>query len=211
MKIQPKNGFTLVELLITLLMSSVVVFSLYSVSKKQQDTYVAQDQVVAMQDNLRAAMLLPIKEIRMAGYDPTGTANATITTATSTTLRFSMDLNGDRDTNDSGEDITYSLYTADGIQKLGRKNPTQNMPVAEYITNLEFYYTMADGSQTLTPATLNNIRAVQMTVLAQTMNAAPDSTAVSSFTTASGVIWTIPAGFKGRMEIVTVQCRNMGL
>lgn len=192
-------------------MSSVVVVSLYNISKVHQDTYVAQDQVVAMQQNLRAAMLLPIKEIRMAGYDPSSNSGATIISATVDTLHFTSDLDGNGDTSGTNEDVTYSLYTADGIQKLGRKQPTLNMPVAEYINNIEFYYTMADSTKTLTPVNPKEIRAVQVTVLAQSISADPKITTTRSYTTPSGVTWTLPVGYKGRMETMSVQCRNMGL
>ena len=212
MNIRQNNGFTLIEVLIGLLMSSIVVFSLYNITKVQQDTYVAQDQVVAMQDNLRAAMLLAVREMRMAGYDPEGNANATIITATGNTFQFTMDLDGNGVTTGSGEKITYSLYTdADGIQKLGRKSPALNRPVAEHINNIEFYYTLDDGSKALAPADPAKVRTVQLTILAQTKSADPNLTAPTSFTTPSGATWNLPAGFKGRIATMSLQCRNMGL
>ncbi len=206
-----ERGFTLMEILIALLISGMAMAAIYTTSNKQQDVYVDQDQVVAMQDNLRAAMLLMTREIRMAGYDPTMLANAGITIATSNTLTFTMDDNDDGDTADTDENITFDLYTSSGVQRLGRKNPTINRLVAENISNLEFYYTLANGAQTLAPATLADIRVIQITVLASTATTTSNSIGQTSFTTPSGAAWTLATGYRGRMQSVTVKCRNMGL
>ncbi len=211
MSFNNERGFTLIEIIIALLISSLAMAAIYTTSNKQQDVYVDQDQVVAMQDNLRAALLLMNQEIRMAGYDPMGTANAGITAASSNSLTFTMDNNGDGDITDAGENITFDLYTSGGVQKLGRKNPTMNMPVAENISNLEFYYTLADGTKTLAPANPANIRVIQISVLAITANTTSNSIGQTSFTTPAGVAWNIAAGYRGRMQSITAKCRNMGL
>ncbi len=207
------EGFTIVEVMIALMMAAIIGVAVYNTSKKQQDTYLAQDDVVAMQNNLRAATLMMAREIRMAGYDPTNRANASITAASAASLSFTADLNGDGDTSDSGENITYSLYTADGIQKLGRKNPTQNTPVAEHISNLEFYYLLADGTRTASPASISysSIRAVQVTILARSPGTDPAISSTTTYKTPSGATWTLAAGYRGRMASFTVKCRNLGL
>ncbi len=209
-----ERGFTLVEIIIALLMSSLVMAAIYTTTNKQQDVYVDQDQVVAMQDNLRAAMLLMTREIRMAGYDPLGLANAGFITAKANTMTFTMDLNGDGDVNDPGENITYDLYTS-GTQRLGRKNPIHNMPVADNISYLEFYYIMANGHNRLNPSNLADIRAVQITVLATTaVSSKSNIIGQTSFTppsVAAGVPWHLATGHRGRIQTTLVKCRNMGL
>ncbi len=70
---------------------------------------------------------------------------------------------------------------------------------------------MANGTKTLAPATLKDIREVQVTILAQTRVADPKFGATLSFTTPGGQNWTLPLGFRGRMASETVQCRNLGL
>jgi type IV pilus assembly protein PilW len=210
-----QTGFTLIEILVALLMSGIIMGAIYTTSEKQQDVFVKQDEVLGAQNNLRAAMLLMAKEIRMAGYDPTGSAGATITNATSSSLSFTMDNNGDGNTTDSGENITYSLYTEsvdDHTVKLGRKNPTQNMPVAENITSLEFYYTMADGTQTLTPAApLANIRAIEVTALARSEDTVGSDTGTTTMTTPGGQTWPMANNYLWRSQSLTIECRNMGL
>ncbi len=49
-------GFTLTELLVAMGISGIVMASTYSVYHSHQKSHVAQEQDVAMQQNLRAAM-----------------------------------------------------------------------------------------------------------------------------------------------------------
>jgi type IV pilus assembly protein PilW len=217
-----ENGFTLVELMVALALSGIVMAAIYTAFLSQQRTYLAQEQVSAMQQNIRAGLGMMTREIRMAGYDPSVNASATISAATAGSITFSMDLNEDEDidvydsasnTGDSGENITYSLYTAtDGVQKLGRKNPTLNRAVAENIDQLEFYYTLADDTLSLTPADPDTIRSVQISILAKAGKPDRKFVNTATYTTASGVSWgPYDDNFRRRLLITTVQCRNMGL
>ncbi|MBN1907686.1 MAG: prepilin-type N-terminal cleavage/methylation domain-containing protein, partial [Deltaproteobacteria bacterium] len=62
-------GFTLVELLIAMAIAGVVMAGVYSAYSSQQRSYLAQEQVAAVQQNLRVAMYFMEREIRMAGCD----------------------------------------------------------------------------------------------------------------------------------------------
>ena len=63
-----KNGVTLIELLIALVLSSILTAVLYRAFISQQRMYTVQDQVADMQQNVRIAMGQMTREIRMAGY-----------------------------------------------------------------------------------------------------------------------------------------------
>src|SRR4030043_127343 len=63
-----KNGLTLIELLIALVLSSILIAALYRLFISQQKTYTVQDQVADMQQNIRVAIDQMTREIRMAGY-----------------------------------------------------------------------------------------------------------------------------------------------
>jgi type IV pilus assembly protein PilW len=108
------QGFTLVELMVTLAMSGIIVAVVYAAYIIQQKTYRNQGQVVEMQQNIRAALELMSSEIRMAGYDPTGGKTPSIVLATPTSLQFTLDLNEDGDVGDPNENVTYSLGGTDG-------------------------------------------------------------------------------------------------
>ena len=65
-----ENGFTLIELLVTIAITGVVMAGVYAAYYAQQKSYRTQEEIAAVQQNLRAAMTIMGREIRMAGYDP---------------------------------------------------------------------------------------------------------------------------------------------
>jgi len=67
-KIRNEQGFTMVELLVAMVLSLIVMGAVFLTFKSQQDSYVVQDQIVATQQNARAAMYLLTRDIQMAGY-----------------------------------------------------------------------------------------------------------------------------------------------
>ena len=62
------SGFTLVELLVTIPVGLLLMAGIYQTFKIQQDSYLVQDQITAMQQNLRGAMQLITRDVLMAGY-----------------------------------------------------------------------------------------------------------------------------------------------
>ena len=142
-----ESGFTLVELLIAMTIGLIILAALSGTFLMQRKAYDVQEQIVEMVQNARAAMDIMSREIRMAGYDPTGLAGSTIVSTTSNSINFTLDITDDAgtgppdgDTNDANENITYLLYTTNSIQKLGRKSTASaiiNQPVAENIEDLQ--------------------------------------------------------------------------
>ena len=68
MNIRKISGFTLIELLVAVALGMVILAGLFRTFKVQHDSYVVQDQVSAMQQNLRAAMYMITRDLQMAGY-----------------------------------------------------------------------------------------------------------------------------------------------
>ncbi len=217
------NGFTLVELLITLLIGMIVLGSLYTIFQSQQRNYIVQDSVVETQQNLRSVLAIMTPELRMAGYDPTGNANAGIVTATAGVCEITMDLNVDGDTEDSNESVSFgfsSSYDSDGdgivdgggAAPLGRNTGAGYQPIAENIQAIEFLYIMADGSSTTTPSNLNDIRSISISILARTGNSDRNFANTEIYTTASGATWgPFNDNYHRRFLSTIVKCRNMGL
>ena len=127
------KGFTIVELLVAIAITGIVMAGVYSVYYAQQKSALVQEQMAAMQQNLRAALYFLEREIRIAGYNPERTAAAGIAAMNNTNIRITMDLhdgadndgdgdtdepdeegNGDGDILDPGEDVTYLLLDPDG-------------------------------------------------------------------------------------------------
>jgi prepilin-type N-terminal cleavage/methylation domain-containing protein len=63
-----KRGVTLIELLIALVISAILVAGIYRVFISTQRSYTVQDQVVEMQQNVRAAINKMMREIRMVNF-----------------------------------------------------------------------------------------------------------------------------------------------
>ncbi len=66
--LQNSRGFTLIELFLALSIFMIVVGAIYSTYLSQQKAYIVQEQIAGIQQNLRAAMFIMSREIRMAGY-----------------------------------------------------------------------------------------------------------------------------------------------
>lgn len=228
-----RKGFTLIELLVAMAISGIVAGAIFTAFQSQQKSYFVQDQVAEMQQNLRAAMDIVVREVRMAGFDPTNMANAGIITATASRLNFSMDItdntgNGssDGDTDDTDELIDFGFKPDDdaddngiadsGAASLGRQTGGAGgyQPVAENIQAIEFNYVLSDGTRTLTPspALLNSIRAVEISILARSAKRDKDFTNAATYTAGAGTIWgPFNDNYRRRLIITNVQCRNMGL
>lgn len=159
-----KNGFTMIELLAGILISVILMAGFYSVFFSQQTAFSAQEQVAEMNQNIRAALDLMTREIRLAGYkNSTSTFNG-VATATSNSIRLLTDLNQDGDTADEDEDISYT-YNA-GARQICRNGV--GLPVADNITNLSLQYTLKDGTVTSAPANLADIRKITISITART-------------------------------------------
>jgi type IV pilus assembly protein PilW len=89
-----RNGFTLIELMVALAISSIVMAGIFSVYWAQTKSQRKQQQLVERQQNLRAALFLMERDIRLAGYDPTKTNIAGIEDAKTDTLQFTMNIGG---------------------------------------------------------------------------------------------------------------------
>jgi len=156
------KGFTLIELLIAMAITGIVAGAIFTAFQSQQKSYLIQDQVTEMQQNLRAAMDIMVREIRMAGYDPTQSSGASISTnSTGIMIQVTMDINSDKDCSDSNENITYGFSNANdanadgiadaGAANLGRRNTGGGFqPIAENIQAIGFAYAYdADGDDNL--------------------------------------------------------------
>ena len=66
-RLTTRAGFTLIELLISMAVSLVVLFATLQLFENSQRSYVAQEDVAEMQQNVRIAKLYMERDIRMAG------------------------------------------------------------------------------------------------------------------------------------------------
>lgn len=198
-----EEGFTIVELMISLLIGGVIMGGVISAFLAQQKTYLVQDDNVFMQENLRSAVEIMTRDLRMIGYDP-DELGAGITAAAANSITFTKG-------NDAGalETITYSLYDAygDNDTDLGR-NAGAQMPVAENIDVLNLVYLNESGNVTAVTA---DIRTIQFALVVRAETPDPKYVNTTNYTNLQGttILPTPGDNFRRRLYRSTVVCRNL--
>jgi len=218
------QGFTMIELLVAMVVALLALGAIYSTFQNQLKSYVVQQETATMHQSIRAAMFYMQREIRMAGCDPTGNANARIITADATSINFTEDVRGDLDesdpdgdTEDANEDITYCLKANNLVKNTGGGNQM----VVRNIDALDFVY--LDGSSppnVLNPEgssvpdeSLGQIRSVEVTMVARTDRVTLASQNKNAYFNQRGwkVLGPQNDNFSRRRLTVWIKCRNLGL
>jgi type IV pilus assembly protein PilW len=211
------QGFTLIELLIYIAIVGVVTGSIFTAYQGQLQAHVMQRQIVDMQQNLRAALYLMDREIKLAGYNPSGAPDIGITTAETNRLAFSMDFTGANSPPDFAElqqTVEYAL--SNDTDDLLRNGDV----MALNIDAIDFVYLDEDGDPIVTPVTAENlgrIRSVQVTLVARS-----GATATAwmrnyvdnrNYVNQQGeeILAAQNDNFRRLMLSTEVQCRNLGL
>lgn len=160
-------GFTLTELLVAMTLAGIVMAAIYSTYTSQQKAQVITEDVSSIQQNLRAAMYMMGREIRMAGYDPKD-AEAfgfhNVTGPVATTIEFSYDganpsnpePNGARE--NPAEHIRYRV-NSNQLQRMLGSGTWQ--PVAENISGVTFQFLNGSG---VTTASTSSIASVEVSL-----------------------------------------------
>ncbi len=156
---EDKRGFSLIELLVTLVIMSVVSLAIYSVFSVTSRSYTTQGVIADVQQSVRAAMEVMLQDIRAAGLDPTSSGNFGIELAETTKLRFTSDsidaglgdFNGELDDTNS-ERITYVLQGTQLDQILYETTGSEDSgPLISDVQNLSFTYFDTDGNDLGSP------------------------------------------------------------
>jgi type IV pilus assembly protein PilW len=169
------RGFTIVELLVTMVIALIVLTAIYETFRSQQDSFIAQEQIAAAQQNLRAGMFLMESEIQMAGCDPTGKVPSAVRgflNAASGTVHFTKDVTGGKSDgadndgdgitdndfeehygngviagpNEPNEDITYALSGLNLVRTTVTGGVSNTAMIAENIDALDFVFLDKDGA-----------------------------------------------------------------
>ena len=211
------NGFTLIEILVAMVLSIIVMAGIYSTYYSQQKSFMVQEQVAAMQPNLRAAMFFMEREIRIAGCDPTRKTDAGMSTARANMIAFTEDIDGDGDP----RGITYALDP--GTDELLRTVLPPGTPVAEYIDALNFVYLDKDGNDladdgagnVTSPANIDKIRSVELTVVARTGIEDRGYIDTNDYYNQRDLVTPILAAHndhrRRKLLSTSIRCRNLGI
>ncbi|MGB7033666.1 MAG: prepilin-type N-terminal cleavage/methylation domain-containing protein [Syntrophobacteria bacterium] len=236
-----EHGFTLVELLVAMAITAVVMAAVYTLYKTQQDSYIAQDQVVEMQQNVRASLYQMARDMRMAGFNPQRAPNVGgfvtqlpddgggTTTTNSTNIAFTIDQdsNGVIDIDANTEQIAYRLDNATSALQKFRVSDDTWQTVADNISAVDFVYLDLNGTDitasvianpTAQYATTNlpfidSIRSIEMSIVARTGRIDTSFPGTPAYLNQQGTeILAVQADhYRKRLITTTIFCRNLGL
>ena len=189
-KTRTSAGFTLVEVLVCMAIMSILFGAIYRSFDIFNRSYTKENVKAGIQQRTRIGIDLMARDIRLAGLDPLGTANAQIITADTDNIQFSADLDYDGDVNDPFENITYTL-SGDLLRQ------TSDL-----------------GTGFITDTLLDNIDALAFTYLdeSDTPMAAPVANREDIRTVIVSLTMQRPAGRDGpisRTYTTRVRCRNL--
>jgi type IV pilus assembly protein PilW len=207
-----------------MVVSLLALGAIYSTFLNQLKSYGVQEETAAMHQNIRAAMFYLQREIRMAGCDPIGTANASILTADATSINFTEDVRGDLvgsdsdgATDDPNENITYALNANDLVRNTGGGNQM----VAQNIDALDLVYldgssppnVLNPGGINVPPGSLNQIRSVEVTIVARTGRNTLASPNNNAYFNQRGFQILAPQNDNVSRRRLTawIKCRNLGI
>jgi len=166
-----ERGFSLIELLSSIAISGIILAAITATFISQSRSYDAQEQINGMQQGARAAMDMITREVRMAGYNTNGAAVFDGITYNLTEIRIQANLNGDTDTGDANEDITYAY---DATDKLIERTTDGNIEtLVENIEDFTFNYLNQTGGAATTS---DDIRQIQITITSKTRKPDPGYT-----------------------------------
>jgi prepilin-type N-terminal cleavage/methylation domain-containing protein len=137
LKHNPK-GFTLVEMVLALAISTIVLAAIYSVFIIANENFTTQNVAANVQQNLRSAIGLMARDIRSAGLDPSGSDNFGIAYASQSNFNGIVD-------EANFEEVTYDLQGSQVMQTLYETVATppavpDAAALISNITNLSFDY-----------------------------------------------------------------------
>ena len=169
------SGFTLLEILVALAISFVVMAAIYSVYINQLHTANAQERILSMRQNWRAALFVMGRELVQAGYTTRikETPAPGFTQATRHSLTFTH--RNDGDANLTSTRFSLADADGDGDTDIIRTQGGVTTPIAEDIETLEFIYQLKNGTTTWAPAAsmLDEIQGVRISLVAKTDRQVP--------------------------------------
>jgi type IV pilus assembly protein PilW len=192
------GGFSLVELLISMIVGLLILSAVNAAFTVHNRHFKKQELNVEMLQNARVGLDFIIRELRTAGYNPTGALNPCIGTNTATnspcigitsaavdSISFTADLNGNGsltpDDTNPDENITYNIYNSGGVTYLGRTSNGSIQQVSMNLSALSFSYYDGSNQNTTNLALIRKVR-VSITTRSYTpgSNDAGQTTTLSS-------------------------------
>ncbi len=222
-KILASSGFTLVEIMISLALSSFVIAGVYGVYSIQQRSYKTQGQVADLQQQLRSALDFMTRDIRMVGYNPGGVCGVNPSTygiLNRGADNFSFEFCELEDNIWKLHTVTYSLDGSRLMRNLQIEGSSgQQQAVAEGIDAIDFRYLEGDG--TTQAADAAKTRIIRLSILIRSLYPDPYHKDTTQYTPPPPApAWTSLISGSGnppndnyqrRLLVTSIELRNVGL
>ena len=185
-KRKTQNGFTIIEVMIAMVISSVLITAVYQTFHSQQWSYTMQNEAAAMEQNLRGSLYLLTKELRSAGYNPMQETTENFRFVTSFpapnnlftvnyaddhfTVAFTLDTDGSGGIESNrNEQIAYKFdKDTKTLQRFNDSQPDITKKWEIVASNIDAVYFMYyDDTKTIT-ADLARIEYIEISMLART-------------------------------------------
>ena len=145
--LREESGFTLTEMMVTIVIFIVTLFALYSLFDMSIKVFMLGNNKAEAMENARQGLEKMEREIRQAYAFDRGAGDTHLLNAMNATqIEFGNDLDGNGiiecTTEETCEIISYSL---DG-ETLMRTSGGDPQPAVEHVDNVEFTYFKADGT-----------------------------------------------------------------
>lgn len=165
------EGFSLVEMLITMTLLSVIMGAMFSVIVQTQQEYVRQQEALTAEEILRAVEQTLTVIVRSGAADPratglTGFDPDPLNRGRMDNIRVVSDFNpADGDLQDPLEDVILQRLGDTVFVQWQRNTPVQ--PLAYPVTDMLFEYYAADNSRLTTRAQISSATKIRIILLAR--------------------------------------------
>lgn len=172
-----QRGLTLIELMIVMVLSLFLMAAVYLTFQVQKKTGDVQQEVSALQQDVRAVLDIMAKDVKQAGCDPltTGTPGLVAAQCQTGRISFTMDLNDDGDTMDADEQVTY-VYAGTSLTRNGVElsNRVTTFGLTYFDVNNAQIDPTTGGNPFLETTEAEDVRSVDITITMQSRKRDPD-------------------------------------
>ena len=165
-------GFTLIEMMVAIALGMIVIAGATGTFTAQTRQNAAEEQISQMNQNVRGALDMIIRDLMQAGYKAPGGGVTGVTYSTSQLL-IQADLNANGSIDTSSTSLEYIVYIFDSAnQRITRQLGTAGSAevLAENITACTFSYKDASDAATTTSSL---IRKMTIAITGQTAKVDP--------------------------------------
>jgi type II secretory pathway component PulJ len=154
--VRGQAGYSLADLLVAIAITGVLMSATLSALQSGLAAWGWGAGRVEAQQAIRAAVERMARELRDAGYDPTGVGIEAVVVAEPTRVVFQRDLNGNGLIDPTHERVTYLLRP--GETTLRRDAGAGAQPLAESVRRFALSYLDGSGAPTADPSRVVSVR-----------------------------------------------------